>query len=195
MKTKIKPLFIVVDGGDGSGKSTQAKFIAKYYKRKGKQVRIRTHPALDNFFGKSSKKALEAEGKKAHILAGLFYILDVIRSRIKYYRHQEEVVIFVRYLLGVCYVPTKFMNIAYNIFAKILPMTPYLFFIDVYPREALKRIQTRGGNLEMFENIEKLGKIRKKMLLITSDKKWYIIDGNKSPQKVFNQIKKHLPDY
>ena len=102
---KLKPCFIVVDGGDGSGKDTQAKLIAKYYIKKGKNVKIRSHPAIDNFWGRNSKKSLEKQGRKAHILAAGFYISDIIRSLVKYYRHEDEVIIFVRYLLGVCYVP------------------------------------------------------------------------------------------
>ena len=60
-----RPFFIIVDGGDGSGKDTQAKFIAHYCKTSGyNRVRIRSHPALDNRFGRKTKEALERGGKR-----------------------------------------------------------------------------------------------------------------------------------
>ena len=44
-----KPLFIVVDGGDGSDKDTQTKLVKRYFKRRGHtSIRVRSHPAVDN---------------------------------------------------------------------------------------------------------------------------------------------------
>lgn len=189
---KLKPCFIVVDGGDGSGKDTQAKLIAKHYIQKGKKVKIRSHPAIDNFWGKKSKKALEKQGHKAHILAAFFYISDIIHSLITYYRHEDEVIIFVRYLLGVCYVPTFLVGIAYNFFGFLLPNTPYSFYIDVKAEESHRRITNRGEKIEMFETKEKLHKMRRKMRFIAKKKEWKIIDGNKSPLEVWKQIEKEL---
>ncbi|MFX0149229.1 MAG: thymidylate kinase [Candidatus Hodarchaeota archaeon] len=189
---KQKPLFIVVDGGDGSGKDTQVKQIARYYLAKGyKNIRIRSHPTNDNPYGQRAKIALEeGKGSKGYILATVFYTLDVIRSLVKYYRRNvNEVLIFSRYLLGVCYLPSSLIFFGYSFFSRILPSSRYFFFLDVSPEIAKERISERGEKMEMFEKMSRLRKMRKKMQLVTSRKEWFCIDGDGSPRDVWLQIK------
>ncbi len=188
-----KPLFIVVDGGDGSGKDTQCKLIARYLMSKGVQrIRIRSHPSKDNWFGSQTKNALELGGKKGHLKAAFFYTIDVLRSLILFYRHEKEVLIFSRYLLGVCYLPTSLVVFGYNFFSTLLPSTDYLFYLKVTPEIARKRIKTRAETEEMFEQLPKLEKMYKKMNNVTTMKKWHIIDGNLSSEEVWLQIKRKL---
>ena len=192
-KGNFKPLFIVIDGGDGSGKDTQCKMIAKYFLSKNaKSVRIRSHPANDNWFGLKAKYALEEGGRKGHLKAAFFYTIDVFRSLILFYRHQEEVLIFSRYLLGVCYLPTSLILFGYDFFSLLLPTSDYMFYLEVTPENARKRIRKRGEIEEMFEQLPKLQKMHKKMNYITRIKKWQVIDGNGSPKDVWDQIKSEL---
>ena len=192
---RYHPLFIVVDGGDGSGKDTQTKLIERYFRRKGHtSVRIRSHPAVDNVFGRQAKKALESEGKKGHLLAAVFYTFDVIRSLVKYYRHDDEVIIFSRYLLGVCYLPRVLVLSGYNLFASLLPTSEFFFFLDVSPEVARKRISDRGDVEEMFENLPRLRKMQRKMRYATNIKHWHIINGDESPELVWFQIKTILDE-
>lgn len=188
-ESKDIPLFIVIDGGDGCGKDTQAKLVARYYLKKGWKVRIRSHPSMDNPFGFFTKRSLEGGGKKGHLRAAFFYTLDIIRSLVKYYRHNEkEVIIFSRYLLGVCYLPTSLVFFGYNFFSSFLPTSHYFFFLDVTPEVARERISKRGEAQEMFENLSRLKKMRKKMVLVTRRKHWYRINGDGSPRMVWKQI-------
>lgn len=194
-KRKPHPLFVVIDGGDGSGKDTQANFMRKYFKRKGyTSVRIRSHPATDNYFGFKAKKALESEGKKNLLLAAISYTLDVIRSLVKYYRHKDEVIIFSRYLLGVCYLPSPLVLFGYNFFSSILPTSELFFYLDVTPEVARKRIANRGGVEEMFEKLPRLRKMQRKTRYITKLKNWHIINGDESQELVWFQIKKVLDE-
>ncbi|MHA2074103.1 MAG: thymidylate kinase [Candidatus Hodarchaeales archaeon] len=191
--TEKFPKFIVVDGGDGSGKDTQAKFIAQYYLERGYNVRIRSHPATDNIFGRISKKALEEGGKKGYLMAAVFYAADAIRSIVKYYRHLDnEVVIFSRYLLGVCYLPSMFVLFGYNLFATFLPTSKYSFYLDVTPEIALERISGRAEKAEMFETLPRLRKMQRKMRFVAHKKKWLVINGDRFPSKVWYQIRRNL---
>ncbi len=191
--TEKFPKFIVVDGGDGSGKDTQAKFIAHYYLDKGYNVRIRSHPATDNIIGRISKKALEEGGKKGYLKAAVFYAADAIRSIVKYYRHLDnEVIIFSRYLLGVCYLPSMLVLFGYNLFATFLPTSSYSFYLDVTPKIALERISGRAEKVEMFETLPRLRKMQRKMRFVTRKKKWLVINGDGSPSKVWYQIRRKL---
>ncbi|MHA2245801.1 MAG: thymidylate kinase [Candidatus Hodarchaeales archaeon] len=188
-ESKENSLFIVIDGGDGCGKDTQTKLIAYYYLKKGWKVRIRSHPSTDNPFGRHTRSALEEGGKKGHAKAAFFYTIDVIRSLVKYYRQQEgEVIIFSRYLLGVCYLPTSLVSFGYNFFSSLLPTSRYFFYLDVTSEVARERISKRGETQEMFESLSRLKKMRKKMVLVTRRKHWYRINGDGSPRMVWKQI-------
>ena len=191
--SKSNPLFIVIDGGDGCGKDTQASQIARFYQKKGFTVRVRSHPSTDNPFGRITKRALELGGKKGHLKAAFFYAVDVIRSLVMYYRHNEnEVVIFSRYLLGVCYLPRSLVFFGYNFFSSFLPVSQYFFFLDVTPEVAKERINKRGEKQEMFESLTRLRKMRFKMQAVTQKNNWFQINGDVSPTQVWVQIRNIL---
>ncbi|MFW9904988.1 MAG: thymidylate kinase [Candidatus Thorarchaeota archaeon] len=176
--SKGNPLFIVIDGGDSCGKDTYARGIARYYQKKGFRVYVRSHPSTDNPFGQITKRVIEQGGKKGHLKADFFYTIDVIRSLVMYYRHNEnEVVIFSRYLLGVCYLPRSLVFFGYNLFSNFLPISPYFFFLGVLPKVAKERINRRGEKLEMFESPTRLKKMRLKMQVVTRKNNWFQIDG------------------
>ena len=54
---------VIVDGLDGVGKDTHANLIKQRYEKKGEKIIIRSHPESDNFYGKTTKKALLGHGK------------------------------------------------------------------------------------------------------------------------------------
>jgi len=191
--------FIVVDGIDGSGKDTQAKFIYEKYMddfnnfQRDKVVTLRSHPELDNNFGKISHNALLKKGKLNKLIAGIFYVLDVIRSLIIYYP-KSDILIFSRYLLGIIYLPKPLVKIVYAILSFILPTSEYMFFLDVHPKEAMKRILKRNSNesmdLQAFENEKSLEECRKKAFLIT--KNWKKVNGCENRDNVWEKIENIL---
>ncbi len=75
----FKGMFIIIDGLDGSGKSTQAMRLLRFLRNNGKTVFLRIHPSNDNFFGKNAKKFLYSEGINAHFVSAIFYMLYVFR--------------------------------------------------------------------------------------------------------------------
>lgn len=164
--------FIIVDGLDGSGKSTQAKLIQKKYSARGESVILREHPSNDNSYGLKAKKALLGRGKINRIKASVYYALDVIRS-VKKFNGKAENVIMVRYLMGVAYLPFPLAKFLYWFFTQFLPISEYMFFLDLNPEESLLRMSQRDEE-EMFENIDDLIKVRKKALKLAEG--WHIIN-------------------
>ncbi|MEM4526019.1 MAG: thymidylate kinase [Methanothermobacter sp.] len=183
--------FIVIDGLDGAGKDTHGKLIKKRYENMGEKVIFRSHPEDDNPYGRKAKKALLEGGKINHLKASIYYALDVIRSLRLYYWSNPgaDTIIFVRYLMGVAYLPSTLARILYHIFSFIFPTTEYMFFLDVSPQEALKRLQERNEH-EMFENFEDLGRVREKALKLAKD--WHIINTEKPIKQVQKKINKIL---
>lgn len=181
--------FIVIDGLDGAGKDTHAQMIKDKYIKSGKSVILRSHPENDNFYGRKAKKALLGKGKMNKISASIYYAFDVIRSVYKYHG-KADTVIFVRYLFGVAYLPLPLAILLYKFFSMILPTSDYMFFLDLEPEEAMKRISQRD-NQEMFENMEDLFKVRKKVLKISEE--WKVINTSGSIHEVQENIERYLP--
>jgi len=183
-------VFIVIDGLDASGKSTQAIALYKFFKSHGKTVFLRFHPSSDNFFGVKARQFLYLKGKSAHSAAALFYMFDVIRSILHYSWRKYDYIIFVRYLMGTAYLPSPLHRIAYHFFASIVPTSDLMFFLDVSPEEAYRRIQQERRRREMFESLEELKRIRHKALFLALIGKWAVIDGNKPVKDVEEEIRK-----
>lgn len=96
--------FIVIEGTDGSGKATQAKLLAQYFRRRGKPVRTIAFPQ----YGKKSAGAVEAYlnggyGSPKEVgtyRAAIFYAVDraAARKKILSWLNEGAVVIADRYI-------------------------------------------------------------------------------------------------
>ncbi|MGF3522602.1 MAG: thymidylate kinase [Candidatus Bathyarchaeia archaeon] len=187
--------FIVIDGLDASGKTTQALRLSRFLQNQGKTFCLRLHPSADNFFGSHAQQFLQSSGKSAHFASALFYMLDVLYSVLQYSRWRScDYVIFVRYLLGTAYLPSPIYKVAYHFFAAIVPKPEKLFFIDVKPQIAYERIMKRAEKaaVEMFEKPEALQKIRRRGLELAAIGRWLIVDGGKPADDVELTIRKAL---
>ncbi|MBN1110099.1 MAG: thymidylate kinase [Methanomassiliicoccales archaeon] len=168
---------IVVDGIDGSGKSTVATWIAEHYRARGEEVLVRTHPS-DTWFGRMSRRSLIGEGRFMQALATFFFVLDVLYS-VRMLRRWEghDKVIFVRYVMATAYLPAGLHRQGYHFFCKLLPMPERLLLVDTTPECALTRIEEREHEREMFENIESLRKVRRKVLELSTEG-WKVLDNS-----------------
>ena len=184
--------FIVIDGLDASGKSTQAKLLSSFLKKRGLTVFLRKHPSNDNIFGTRTKYFLGHKGKSAHLNAALFYMFDVIRSIIFYSWRRFDYIIFVRYLMGTAYLPRSLDRIAYHFFAAIVPSSSFMFFLDVSPAEAHRRVSLRRKELEMFESLEELQKIRQKALSLALEDEWIIVNADRPINRIQEDIRRTI---
>ena len=185
--------FIVIEGLDGSGKTTQANKLYEYYNNHYDKVVLRAHPNSDNKYGQKSKEALLKTGKFNHFKATLYFGLDAIRS-IRLYAHRDDidVLIFSRYILAVAYLPDLISVLIYKIVYTILPVSENMFFLDLSPEESLKRLNNRGEEVEMFENREALIIARRKAHKVLD--KWHVIDGTKHQDIITTEIIKTIEE-
>ncbi|NLF89211.1 thymidylate kinase [Candidatus Bathyarchaeota archaeon] len=177
---------------DGSGKSTQARLLQKALTQQHKTVCLRVHPESDNFAGRKARLFLLSKGKSAHFASSIFYMVDVIRSVLLYSWRRVDYVIFVRYLMGTAYLPKPLHILGYNFFAKIVPVSANMYFLDVKPEEAAKRIQENRTEIEMFEGYEALRKVRAKALALTRFNSWTVVDGGQPAEAIAYAIRTDL---
>lgn len=176
-------LWIVVDGIDGSGKSTVAGWVRAHYQDRGCKVTVVTHPSPGRA-GRLSRRFLEKRGMAARLSATVFFIIDVLASlrRMSSLQKESDVVVFVRYLMATAYLPEKLAPAGYEFFAKLLPAPQYLLLVDTRPEVALARIEGRQEAREMFEDLDSLERTRGKVLRLAKANGWQILD-NSGPEE------------
>lgn len=185
-------MFIVIDGLDGSGKTSQAMMLCQYLESMGYTYELRSHPSDDNYLGKKGRNYLLQTGSWARIMASAFYMLDVLRSIFLYRWSKVDYVVFVRYLMGTAYLPSPLHRVAYFIFKLTMPDGDHMFFIDVTPEEAHRRIEETRDEIEMFESLERLVKVRGRVLELANRKEWTLIDGDLSMEAIQSEIRRYL---
>jgi dTMP kinase len=187
--------WIVVDGIDGSGKNTFAHWIEELYRSKGNDVVLFFHPS-DRYIGKLGRKALRSKGTLMHALASIYYIGDVLISvrKVKKLRKTDNVVVFVRYLMGVAYLPERYMKFGYKLFSKFLPIPKALLLVDIEPQLAYQRIRQRTDEKEMFEDLENLDQARRKTRTL-AENGWYVIDNSGLQSDSFSKLVDLLDDW
>jgi dTMP kinase len=182
----------VLDGMDGSGKTTTAYALKEILESRGRSVLMITHPDRERFFGELSAECLLKEGKPAKIFTTIFFVFNIFGSLIRLKSTDKDDVIFVRYTMSVCYLPEKHVLAAYRVLTAILPKPDVLIYKDVEEETALGRIDERGEKREMFENIESLKDTRKKMRMISDD--WNIINAEDTPEEVADRLRTLIRD-
>ena len=181
-------VFVVIDGLDGSGKSTQARLICEKAAEKGRTCILRAHPSSDSFFGRLARGCLLLDGWRAHASASLLYLLDVAWSLLVYGWRRVDYLVFVRYLMGTAYLPEPLHVVAYLFFYRLVPRSSHMYFIDVSPEEAHRRIEAGRSRREMFESMEKLRQVRARALSLAAKGSWTILDGDRQWKAVHIQL-------
>jgi dTMP kinase len=185
-------VFVVIDGLDASGKSTQAQRLRDVLTKQGKSVYVRVHPSDDCWAGVGTRRFLLMEGRGAHFAAAILYVLDVMQSTIRCPWWLYDYIVFVRYLMGTAYLPSPLHMIAYHFFAALLPRPGYRFFLNVDPEEAHRRIVESRRRTEMFESLEQLRKVREKALSLARVGGWIIVDANQPEEIVGARLRECL---
>ena len=185
----------VVDGMDGSGKSTTARLLAEELEARGRRVLIMTHPNRGTRTGRLELKFLRREGKPALMMSTGLYILDILHSirvmRGRVGREYDDV-IFVRYIMAVAYLPDRLNRLAYDVIANVLPMPETKVLVDVEPATAMGRIRARGEDLEVFETEERLEKIRGRMLALSEG--WIVLENNDGMEAMREQVRSNITE-
>lgn len=198
MKTEVLKNFIVLEGLDGSGTTTQLNSLSKKLEQEGIKV-LKTFEPTDNKIGKLIRKVLQKEYIMEPKTISRLFVAD--RNEHLYGTNgildnldQNRFVVCDRYL---------FSSLAYQSaqcgfnFVKDLnssfPIPEHLIFIKVPVKVCQERITKRGEDKELFEAMEFQIKVNDFYLKAidlykNTEMKIHIIDGLKSPEEITNEI-------
>ncbi len=195
--------FIVFEGIEGSGKSTQAKrFYSMLKKRPGNEV-LTEEPWERDRIGKLIRKELKERGgeRVSNITLQLLYMANrsnhverVIEPNLR----EGNTIVQDRYWMStVAYgsVFSKEKNTYRKYFirvSEIFPKPDIVFFIDVKPTEAYKRIVSRKKTAERFDKLGTLRELSREYRELERlySGVWINVNGNRSVEAVGGDVMK-----
>jgi len=187
--------FIVVEGLDGSGQSTQVDLLTNFFKKRKIPVLKTKEPTPDSKAGKKIRKVLDknqstspkklqklfAEDRKDHLEKEIIPALK-----------KGQVVVSDRYFFSSFAFGTS-SSVPLDWIIKInknFLMPDLTFFLNVSPRVCIRRIDERGIERTLFEEEKKQEKVIKIYRTFPNKfKNFELINGEKSIKKVFSDIK------
>ena len=199
-----KPFFICFEGVEGSGKSTQAKLLYKFIKKKITKNVILTREPGGTLFSEKIRNLMLDKKTKISPLTEFFLLMaarnEHIISKINFYLKKKFIIIcdrffystlaYQHYLEGM---DKKFIfGIQKKIFNKIHP--DITFLIDLNKKESKIRINKRAKKTNRFDRLSShhFNKIRNGFIKISKiyKNKIFLIKGNKSLNEIQNEITK-----
>ncbi len=196
------PLFIVMEGCDGSGTTTQGDLLAEALRRGGRRV-IRTAEPSGGEIGQLIRRVLRGQTDKPipPQIVALLFAADRIQhctDEIGPALGRGDFVVCDRYIASS--LAFQVVDGAGGITADWLRSinTPIIepdisFLLDVPVTTSMSRIDKRGKPRERFEQSEVLARVRERYHAVFNDPRGglgrsYIVDGNRSREQVAYDI-------
>jgi len=183
-------MLIAIEGIDGSGKTTIAKYLRNVLKEMGYKVVLFKEPT-DSVYGKKIKQFLNNRLDAEEELE--LFILDRkydVEKNILPALEKNYIVIMDRYYYStIAYQGARGIDVdkikAMN--EKIAPKPDLVLILDVNPEVGIKRIRNRGDKPNKFEGLEYLKAVRN-IFLKLKNKNIVIVDANRSKEEVKKEV-------
>ena len=201
MDTKKRGSFIVLEGIDGAGKTTQAELLEAHLTGLGRRV-YRTAEPTSLPTGVALRQALGGKVKKTECEMAVMFVLD----RIAHNTHPTEGILAIledgqdiicdRYYYSTLayqghstdYEWTKKMNIDCPEILK----PDLCIYLDLTPEQSLDRISRGRESVEIYENLDTLKKVRSAFMRVFDDlgdvDNIAIIDAYRAPEEIAADI-------
>ncbi|MBI4014601.1 MAG: dTMP kinase [Candidatus Aenigmarchaeota archaeon] len=186
-------MFFVLEGLDGSGITTQAHLLKNYLAKKA----LLTKEPSDGLIGGLIKSCLRKEWSTSPLALQMLFAADRahhLESEIEPALKQGKIVISDRYMLstyafgavGVDIATIKAINASFR-------KPDATIFIDTPPDVCVTRMSESRQHVELFEELDKLRKIRENYIRYIGEfPDAHIIDGNRPMEEVHEDVKKAL---
>lgn len=195
------PIFIAFEGIDGSGKSTQARYLAQKLGDKGYKVYTTFEPT-DSPIGSVIRNIMKGRIAADHkTIAGLFvadrldHLLNEVNGIMKKLA-EGYIVISDRYYFSSYAYHGTHMDMDWVIAANSMSaciLRPNLnIFIDVSPEVSLHRINNNRAEIELYETLDNLNKVREMYLKafekLNDVEQIVLLDGDQDKEQIASAI-------
>ena len=186
--------FIVFEGLDGAGITTQATLLRNNLIAKGKEAVLTKEPT-DGLIGGMIKSSLRKEWNTDPLTLQMLFAADRshhLRMEIEPAMKKGKIVICDRYVLSSLIFGS--LGVSVNILKQLnaeFRKPNMTFIIDTHPRICIERMQKARHHVELFEEEQKLEQIRRNMLSLKNHfSETYVIDGNRKPEEIMADVMK-----
>lgn len=193
--------FIVFEGIDGSGKTTQARMLAEHLRASGRRAVLTAEPT-DLPSGVALRQALGGAVRKSECeMAALF-----VQDRIAHNIHPSEGIQALT-AAGIDVICDRYYysTLAYqghstdyewvkamNLLCPEIKKPDLCIYVDLLPEQSLERIARGRDRTEIYENLATLTKVREQFLSVIRDlgecENICVIDGYRGIDEIFSDI-------
>ncbi len=184
--------FIVFEGLDGSGITTQATLLRNHFINKGKEALMTKEPT-NGLIGGVIKALLKKEWRSTPLTMQMLFAADRshhINTEIEPSLKKGKMVICDRYILS----SLAFGSL--DVSLEILKQLNAYFrkpnatiFLDTQPKICIERMKMSRPHVEIFEEEHKLEQVRKNYISLKGYfPETYSVDGNRDPNTILNDI-------
>ena len=191
--------FIVFEGLDGSGISTQAMLLEAYLRKHGRRTLLTKEPT-NGLIGGLIKEALKQDWKTSFKSLQLLFCADRakhLEDEIEPAIKEGRIVVCDRYL---------FSTLAYGFAAGVdthwlfnvnrtFRMPDLTLFLDMSPDVSMKRIANGREKRELFEKADALNRVRKAYLNLAKRFNFKIINAEQSPEDVSIEVQRAVAGF
>ena len=194
--------FIVFEGIDGAGKSTQVELLKKRLEAEGRRVSVTAEPTeLES--GRALRRALSGETPKSECQMASMFVLDRIahnvepESGIRAVTENGSDLICDRYYYSTLAYQGQTTDYgwvkAMNLSCPEIKRPDLCIYLDLLPEQSLARIRKRGEAAEIYENMERLTAVRRAFLSVIEDlraegERIYVVDASRDPETISDEI-------
>ena len=193
--------FIVLEGIDGAGKTTQAAMLEQYLTRRGRRV-VRTAEPTPFPSGVALRRALSGAEKKSECEMAVMFVQDRIAHNVHPTEGIEAIlatgadVLCDRYYYSTLayqgqstdYEWVKGMNLSCPQIRK----PDLCIYLDLTPAQSLERIRAGRESLEIYENEETLSRVRAAFMRVFEDlgqtDRIALVDAYRTPEEIGTEI-------
>ncbi|MDZ7611837.1 MAG: dTMP kinase [Candidatus Moranbacteria bacterium] len=196
IKKQKKGRFIVFEGLDGSGQSTQVDLLNKYLKSKGEKTHLTAEPT-NNIIGGLIRGLLTKQWSLSNTGMQLLYCADRahhLESEVYPALEAGNTVISSRYFFSTIAFGALDPNNSVEWLKTLnekFPEPDATFFLRVSAKKCIERIENSRFRKEFFEKEKKLEKVLRVYDEIVKDKDFktfYVIDGEQPIEKVHQDV-------
>ncbi len=196
-----KGIFIVFEGIDGSGKTTQARLLAERLEAMGRRVRLTAEPtSLPS--GKALREALGGKVKRTECQMAVMFVEDRIAHNTD---AEEGITALLEGGVDVICDRYYYSTLAYqgqstdyewvkamNLKCPEIRRPDLCIYVDLLPAQSLERISRGRESVEIYENEETLTAVRNRFLSVIDDlgktDRICKIDGYRTVEEVAEDI-------
>jgi dTMP kinase len=195
MKLK-KGLLIVLEGIDGSGKTTQARLLAGALRRAGLEALSFREPTRGRWGREIRKKARRPDSLTPEEELTLFLKdreEDVARNILPSLRRKKAVILDRYYFSTIAYQGAKGLSRERirRLNEKFAPRPDLVFVLDVDPARGLGRIEGRPKKEPLFERENYLARVRR-IFRTFRGRKFIHLDGTRDKKELADSIRRRV---